>query len=132
LEQGASRRTRDGLQDGPQDGPVVRLAPYEEAAIKAYRATRQRFFDPKFTERSHTLYGEVLPTILVDGRVAGMWSPGAGGWSGALVAASGRPHRGLWAELFSRPDRGVKRALDEEVERVREALKAAASGIDGA
>jgi hypothetical protein len=123
LERGASRRTHDG----PEDGPVVRLVPYEEAAIKAYRATRQRFFDSKFTRRSHTLYGEVLPTILVDGRVAGMWSPGAGGWSGALVAASGRPHRGLWTELFGRPHRGVKRALDEEVERVREAF-AEASG----
>jgi hypothetical protein len=130
LEQADPGRTQGGPQDGrevgplegPQEGPVVRLVPYEEGAIKAYRATRQRYFDPAVTERSHTLYGEVLPTILVDGRVAGMWSAGAGGWSGALVAASGRSHRGLTTELFGRADRAVSRALDGEVERVRQAF----------
>jgi len=117
-------------RDRAQDGPTVRLVPYEEAAIKAYRATRQRFFDPAHAERSHTLFGEVLPTILVDGRVAGTWSSGAGGWSNALVAASGKTDRSLSAELFGRADRAVKRALDGEVDRVRAAFAAASRDLN--
>lgn len=125
LPVGAVEATEKKAGTAKQDGPTVRLVPYEEAAIKAYRATRQRFFDPAHSDRSQTLFGEVLPTILVDGRVAGTWSSGAGGWSGALVAASGKADRSLSAVLFGRVDPTVKRALDDEVDRVRDAFAAA-------
>ena len=106
---------------GP-DGPSVRLLPYEDAAIKAYRATRRRFFDPGVAERQHTLFGEVLPTVLVDGIVVGTWSSGVGGWAAALGAAAGRPRRGLGAELFVPIDRLAQDRLDAELARLRAAL----------
>ena len=106
------------------DGPVVRLLPYEDAALKAYRSTRRRFFDPDVGERQHTLFGEVLPTVLVDGTVVGTWSSGARGWAGALGAAAGRPDRGLAVELFVPVAPSVHDRLDAELARLRAALEA--------
>jgi hypothetical protein len=110
-------------------GPIVRLLPYEDAGIKAYRATRRRFFGADLAERQQTVFGEVLPAILVDGRVAGTWASGAGGWAGALSAAAGRPDRGLAAELFAPVDPAVRRALDEELARVAGAIGAASPPV---
>jgi hypothetical protein len=111
-----------------RDEPTVRLLPYEDSGIKAYRTTRGRFFDPKHEAETHTLFGEVLPTILVDGRIEGTWSSGIGVWAGALQANAdknaGAPkrQRGPGAAPYGRLDRAVRRALDEELERVASAV----------
>ena len=118
-----------GLPRPPGGGPVVRLLPYEDAGIKAYRATRRRFFGADLAERQQTVFGEVLPAILLDGRVAGTWVSGAGGWAGALSAAAGRPDRGLAAELFAPLDPPVRRVLDEELARVGGAIGAASPPV---
>lgn len=110
------------------NGPIVRLLPYEDAGIKAYRATRRRFFNPDVAQRQHTSYGEVLPTVLLDGRVIGTWSHGVGGWASALEAAAGRPARDLSVELSTSIDRVAADRLEEELERVRAALLAVNSG----
>jgi hypothetical protein len=116
--------------DPPGDAPpTVRLLPYEDAGIKAYRATRRRFFGNGAAERQQTVFGEVLPTILVDGLVVGTWASGAGGWAGALSAAAGRPDRGLAAELVAPLEPLAKEALDAELARVGEAIGAAARGV---
>jgi hypothetical protein len=112
----------DALDGDPaavdDERPVVCLLPYEDSAIKAYRATRGRFFDPAVGETAHTRYGEVLPTVLVDGRIVGTWSSGAGGWAAALGAAAGRPERRLGAELLMPVAREVRRRLDAELARL--------------
>lgn len=105
-----------------EDGPVVRLLPYEDAAMKAYRATRSRFFDERSGARQQTSFGEILPSVLVDGRVAGTWSHGVGGFAGALDPRAGRTARGLSAELFGPADRAVRDRLDAELARIAAAL----------
>lgn len=105
-----------------EDGPVVRLLPYEDGALKAYRATRSRFFDERSGARQQTSFGEILPSVLVDGRVAGTWSHGVGGFAGALDARAGRTARGLSAELFGPADRAVRDRLDAELARIAAAL----------
>lgn len=117
----------DDVAGTAPEGPSVRLLPYEDSAIKAYRATRSRFFDPGVAETVHTRFGEILPSVLVDGHIAGTWSSGAGGWAGALGAATGRPDRGLGAELVAPVDRSVQRRLDDELARLAELMAATAS-----
>lgn len=105
-----------------EERPVVRLLPYEDGALKAYRATRSRFFDERSGARQQTSFGEILPSVLVDGRVAGTWSHGVGGFAGALDARAGRTARGLSAELFGPADRAVRDRLDAELARIAAAL----------
>jgi len=53
---------------------VVRFLPYEDAILKAYKATRNRFYGfsqtlPGVESRG----GEALPTIWLNGQVIGWW-----------------------------------------------------------
>jgi hypothetical protein len=107
------------------DGPLVRLLPYEDSGIKAYRSTRGRFFDPRHEPEAHTVFGEVLPTILVDGRIAGTWRSQIGVWAGALQASAAK--RGTSADTFGRMDRAVRRGVEEELERVAAAVASASA-----
>ena len=56
----------------------MRLLPYEDALLKAYKETRYRFFgfDPASPALKHVINGcgEAVPCILVDGEVIGTWS----------------------------------------------------------
>ena len=90
--------------DAPPAG--VRVLPYEDNALKGYRATRDRFFDPAgiARERAFNRFGEALPTILVGGRITGTWV-----W---------KERRSIAASLFAAPDGPARAAIEEELARV--------------
>ncbi|HEX3961928.1 MAG TPA: hypothetical protein VHZ03_35755 [Trebonia sp.] len=52
----------------------VQLLAHEDTALKAYNATRIRYLADMPGQRAFNQIGEVLPTIVIDGIVAGTWS----------------------------------------------------------
>jgi len=52
----------------------VQFLAHEDTALKAYFQTRSRYLDGLPPRRAFNQIGEVLPTILIDGAVAGTWS----------------------------------------------------------
>lgn len=75
------RTQLDKLKASPNEAPqMVRLLPYEDALIKAYKATRYRFFGDKdeaidqAMKHSITKCGEAKPTVWLDGTIIGIWS----------------------------------------------------------
>jgi len=66
-----------GLEVAPQGPAPPRLLPMWESTLLAY-ADRSRVIPPAY--RSHVIRrnGDVLPTLLVDGYVAGVWRPSDG------------------------------------------------------
>ncbi|MFJ8104931.1 winged helix DNA-binding domain-containing protein [Streptomyces sp. NPDC096132] len=106
------------LPDAPRpsaDTPAPpRLLPMWDSVLLAY-ADRSRTIPPEYRKLVTRINGDVLPTLLVDGRVAGVWRPAEGGveasafhplppdvWE-ALAAEA----RSLTALLTDRGDPGV-------------------------
>ena len=52
----------------------IRLLAHEDTALKAYYETRSRYLAGLPQRRAFNQIGEVLPTIIIDGTVAGTWS----------------------------------------------------------
>jgi hypothetical protein len=52
----------------------VNLLAHEDVALKAYFETRSRYLGTLPTRRAFNQIGEVLPTVVHDGRVIGTWS----------------------------------------------------------
>lgn len=52
----------------------VQLLAHEDTALKAYRETRRRYLADLPERRAFNQIGEALPTIIIDGLVAGTWS----------------------------------------------------------
>ena len=118
----------DALRSTPDCPPVgVSVLPHEDNALKGYKATRSRFYDPdgRAETAAFNQYGEALPTILVDGRIAGTWAwdvRPAGVQSKKVLQAE----RSLRVQLFDQPDGATRKRLERELERV-----AAFLGADG-
>lgn len=86
---------RDGLVP-PEDAPApARLMAMWDSVLLAY-ADRSRVIPPEYRRRVIHQNGDVLPTLLVDGYVAGVWRPVAGG-----IEATAFQHlsREQWREL---------------------------------
>ncbi|HEY4634540.1 MAG TPA: winged helix DNA-binding domain-containing protein, partial [Candidatus Limnocylindrales bacterium] len=63
----------------PEDGPAPpRLLPMWDSTLLAY-ADRSRIVPPEYRTMVMRNNGDVLPTLLVDGYVAGVWRPTDGG-----------------------------------------------------
>ena len=63
----------------PEDTPAPpRLLPMWESALLAYK-DRARIVPPEYRTLAMRINGDVLPTLLVDGFVAGVWRPVEGG-----------------------------------------------------
>jgi hypothetical protein len=93
---------------------MVRLLPYEDALIKAYKATRYRFYDEAQLagDVAFTSSGEAYPTVWVDGRVIGIWS-----WNR-------KPNEPMTIETFEQITRELRKRLKTEVDRVSEFVEA--------
>lgn len=52
----------------------VQFLAHEDTALKAYFQTRSRYLADLPQRRAFNRIGEVLPTVLVNGTVAGIWS----------------------------------------------------------
>jgi Winged helix DNA-binding domain len=52
----------------------VNFLAHEDTALKAYFQTRTRYLGPLPQHKAFNQIGEVLPTVLIDGRVAGTWT----------------------------------------------------------
>ncbi|WP_116243782.1 DNA glycosylase AlkZ-like family protein [Nocardiopsis sp. FIRDI 009] len=57
----------------PQESGAHLLA-HEDVALKAYFETRTRYLGPLPAAKAFNQIGEVLPTVVVDGRVVGTWA----------------------------------------------------------
>ncbi|KUN87189.1 winged helix DNA-binding domain-containing protein [Streptomyces griseoruber] len=68
-----------GAPRPPADTPAPpRLLPMWDSILLAY-ADRSRVIPPEYRRLVTRVNGDVLPTLLVDGRVAGVWRPTAAG-----------------------------------------------------
>jgi hypothetical protein len=68
-----------GARLPPEDSPAPpRLLPMWDSTLLAY-ADRSRVIPPDYRRRIIRQNGDVLPTLLVDGHVAGVWRPVEGG-----------------------------------------------------
>ena len=67
------RRDRSELLDAHLDGPSVRLLPYFDSYLLGHME-RTHLLEAKHHRRVYRDQGWVAPVLLVDGRVAGVWS----------------------------------------------------------
>lgn len=68
-----------GAPRPPEDAPAPpRLMPMWDSTLLAY-ADRARVIPPEYRKLVTRVNGDVLPTLLVDGYVAGVWRPADGG-----------------------------------------------------
>jgi hypothetical protein len=106
---------RDALDQTPDEIPrMVRLLPYEDALIKAYKETRYRFYDDDGLAEgvAITQGGEALPTMWLDGRIMGVWS-----W----VKKANEP---MTVDPFQQITRETRKRFKPEVERVQVFIEA--------
>lgn len=106
---------RDALAAAPNE-PVemVRLLPYEDALLKAYKDTRYRFYDDEglAEEIAFTQYGEAEPTIMADGKIVGVWS------------FNKKPNEPMTAEPFLQITKAFRRRLKDEIEMLKNFVEA--------
>lgn len=102
--EGPSGATLYDLPEAPRPGEDVvappRLLPMWDNTLLAY-ADRSRIIPPEYRELICRRNGNVLPTLLVDGRVAGLWRPVA---EGIEATAFHRLDAETWAGLAAEAD----------------------------
>lgn len=59
------------IKDEPFE--MTRFLPYEDALVKAYKETRNRFWDFKEEESPSIYKGVACPTVWIDGKIIGQW-----------------------------------------------------------
>lgn len=90
---------RDGpLPDEDAEAPPRLLGMWDEIVL-AYR-DRSRVMPPEFRAHVSRMNGDTLPSVLVDGYVAGVWRPAPGG-SGLEITAFRRLDKATWERLES-------------------------------
>lgn len=103
------------LLNTPPEAPVmVRLLPYEDALLKAYKLTRERFYDPDGLAENivFTRGGEATPSIWVDGHIIGVWT-----WVK-------KPNEPMTIEPFVQMTKTLRRRLKPEIERLQQFVEA--------
>ncbi|MGD6752840.1 winged helix DNA-binding domain-containing protein [Streptomyces sp. BH105] len=99
-----------GVLPGPEVPAPPRLMAMWDSVLLAY-ADRGRVLPPEYRKHVTRVNGDVLPTVLVDGQVAGVWRLAPDG--GGVEVGAFRPLRkGTWAALGSEAE-GVSRLLTE-------------------
>ncbi len=95
---------------------MIRLLPYEDALIKAYKTTRYRFYDAEGLAEEAAVDpqnpGEVLPTMWVDGRIMGVWT-----WER-------KNNEPMTVEPFHQMTRDLRKRLKPEIDRVQKFVRA--------
>jgi len=80
----------------------VALLAYEDSSLKGYFQTRFRYVDARWYHQTFNQIGEVRPTIIVNGRVAGVWR-----WDKQAERVA--------TEFFYRLSHGDKRKIKERI-----------------
>jgi hypothetical protein len=89
---------------------AVNLLAHEDIALKAYHESRSRYLGGLDPAQAFNSIGEVLPTVLVGGRVVGRWH-----WDGATRTVMVRPFDG-------RREIPVSTALTERIDAMSDML----------
>jgi hypothetical protein len=90
----------------PSHEPVVNVLPADDNFVSAHRASRARLFsDQKHQRQVFSSSGAARPTILVDGRVVGVWA-----WS-----QEAEPVTVTW-QLLTDMDPALRRRVEAEME----------------
>jgi hypothetical protein len=99
-----------------EDAPpqMVRLLPYEDALIKAYKNTRYRFYDADglAEDIAITKGGEAVPTMWLNGRIVGIWQ-----WAR-------KADEPMSIEPFNQPTKVFRKSFKPEVDRIRSFIEA--------
>jgi len=83
----------------PDDTPAPpRLLPMWDNVLLAFR-DRSRITPDSYRTTVSRMNGDTLPTVLVDGHVAGVWRPAPDGRSGIEITAFERLDKATWAAL---------------------------------
>jgi len=83
----------------PDDTPAPpRLLPMWDNVLLAYR-DRSRITPDAYRTTISRMNGDTLPTVLVDGHVAGVWRPAPDGTAGIEITAFERLEKATWAAL---------------------------------
>lgn len=105
----------DALRNAPNALPeMVRLLPGEDPLIKAYSATRHRFYDDDelAADVAFNKHGQLFPTLMLDGRIVGVWD-----WTR-------KANEPMTIEPFLQPTRTFRKRLKPEVDRVKAFIEA--------
>lgn len=105
----------EALQQTPDEAPqMARLLPYEDAFIKAYKATRYRFYDNEglAEDIAITKGGEAVPTMWLNGQIVGVWE-----WNR-------KANEPMTMEPFTQLTRTMRKQLNPEVDRVQKFIEA--------
>jgi Winged helix DNA-binding domain len=83
----------------PDDAPAPpRLLPMWDNVLLAYR-DRSRITPDAYRTTISRMNGDTLPTVLVDGHVAGVWRPAPDRTAGIEITAFQRLDKATWAAL---------------------------------
>jgi hypothetical protein len=86
-----------GVPDGDLPAPP-RLLPMFDNLLLAYR-DRRRVTPERYRKIVSRMNGDTLPTVLVDGHVAGVWRPAPDGATGIEITAFERLDSATWTAL---------------------------------
>jgi hypothetical protein len=102
----------EATPDAPPE--MVRMLPYEDAIIKAYKTTRYRFYDEEGLAEDIAINdnGEAEPSIWLDGRIVGTWT-----W----VKKANEP---MTVEPYIQMTRAIRKRLNPEVDRIQAFIEA--------
>jgi hypothetical protein len=90
------------LQEKVMDGPNIRLLPYFDVYLLAH-AGKDHLIDPRYYKRVYRNQAWISPVVLLDGRIAGVWS----------FARTGKKTV-FKAELFEKLSKALRENMEEE------------------
>jgi hypothetical protein len=105
----------EALAQTPDEAPpMARLLPYEDALIKAYKATRWRFYDDEGLAEDIAITGggEAVPTLWLNGQIVGIWE-----WSK-------KANEPMTIQPFIQMTKSIRKQLMPEVEQVQRFIQA--------
>lgn len=108
---------RDALHDLRPGEANVEFLAYEDNLLKGYKESRLRFLAEKHYNRIFNRIGEALPTILIDGRIAGVWQ-------------FDKKARGIAYNVFGSHDRRTTELIESRRRRLEDLLSTVVPGID--
>jgi len=94
------------LQNSIMEGPHIRLLPYFDVYLLAH-AGKDHLVDPRHYKRVYRNQAWISPVVLVDGRIAGVWSFTRTGKKTVFKA-----------ELFGKLPKSLRESMEEEGERL--------------
>src|SRR5216684_2835147 len=94
------------LQNSVMDNPNIRLLPYFDVYLLAH-AGKDHLIDPRYYKRVYRNQAWISPVVLVDGRIAGVWSFTRAGKKTVFKA-----------ELFGKLSKALRERMEKEGERL--------------